>query len=184
MSVVTLVEPARADPSLKETLSAAEQRFGAIPNFVKALANNPEICKPIVDFMLESLRPGQIDWGLRELLVLSMLRGTNTDYGVAHHERLARDLGVSPERIADVKADAWRQSPHFTDPERTLLEFVEQVAVDANDVGDDLWARLNAQWRTEQIVEVSMTVTTFLMIGKMGDALGVDDPVLFARAPR
>lgn len=183
MAVVQLIEPARADPSLKDTFAAAERKFGALPVLYKALANNPELCKAIAEFMMESLGPGKVDWGLRELLILRMLHGTRTDYGTAHHERLARELGVAAEKIADVRGGAWRTSSRFRDPERTLLEFVDRIAVDANDVGDELWARLNRDWRPEQIVEVSMVVTTFLMIGKMGDALGVSDPVLFARPP-
>lgn len=184
MAVVQFVEPADADPSLKGTLESAQRRFGAVPQLFKALANNPEICKPVAEFMLESLQAGRVDWGLRELLILRMLHGTQTEYGVAHHERIARELGVPAEKIADVASDAWRSTSPFTAAERTLLEFVDQIAVDANDVRDELWERLKAQWRADQIVEVSMAVTTFLMIGKMGDALGVSDPVLFTKPPK
>ncbi len=184
MAVVQLIEPAQADPSLKPTLEAAERRFGAVPELFKALANNPELCKPIAEFMVESLGPGRVDWALRELLVLRMLHVTETDYGVAHHERLARELGVDGDKIRDVAGDAWRTSPRFKASERTLLEFVDRIAADANDVGDELWIRLTADWRPDQIVEVSMAATTFLMIGKVGDAIGVRDPVLFAKPPR
>ncbi len=183
MAVVQLVEPAQADASLRETFAAAERKFGALPVLYRALANNPELCKAIAEFMMESLGPGTVDWGLRELLILGMLHGTRTDYGTLHHERLAGDLGIAKEKIADVRGDAWKTSDRFSEAERTLLEFVDRIAVDANDVGDDLWSRLNRDWRPEQIVEVSMVVTTFLMIGKMGDALGVSDPVLFTRPP-
>lgn len=183
MAVVQLVEPGQADPSLRDTFAAAERKFGSLPVLYKALANNPEMCKAIAGFMMESLGPGKVEWGLRELLILRMLNGTRTDYGTAHHERLAGGLGIASDKIADVRGDAWKTSSRFSAAERTLLEFVDRIAVDANDVGDELWARLNSDWRPEQIVEVSMVVTTFLMIGKVGDALGVSDPVLFTRPP-
>lgn len=183
MAVVQLIDPAQADPSLKDTFAAAERKFGALPELYKALANNPELCRAIAAFMMESLGPGAVDWGLRELLILRMLHGTRTDYGIAHHERLARELGVAAEKVGDIGGDAWRTSSRFSPAERTLVEYVDQIAVDALDVGDSLWARLNRDWRPEQIVEVSMLVTTFLMIGKVGDALGVSDPVLFTRPP-
>lgn len=183
MAVVRLVEPTQADPSLKDTFAAAERQFGALPVLFKALANNPELCKAIAEFMMASLGPGRVDWGLRELLSLRILHGTRTDYGVAHHERLARDLGVAAEKIADVRSDAWRTSARFNEAERTLLQFVDQIAIDATDVRDELWIRLDRDWRPDQIVETSMAVTTFLMIGKVGDALGVSDPVLFVRPP-
>lgn len=183
MAVVKLIEADRADASLRKSLAAAEKHFGKIPNLMKALANNPGLCRPLVDFMVEALRPGRVDLPLKVVLILKTLRASKGYYGIAHFERLADELGLSAAKIGDLSDGLWRTSGAFTDGERALLELVEQVAFDANDVSDDLWKRLRAHWNAGQLLEINAVITAFLMIGKIGDALGVSDPVLFTSPP-
>lgn len=182
MPAVTLVERQDADASLQDVFAAAEAHFGQVPNLVKALASNPEMCRSITEFLLQILAPGRLDWPLKELLILKTLRATKSHYGYGAHERLALELGVSAEKIGDLANSLWCESPHFEQGERALLELVEQVARDANDVGDELWQRLRAHWDHGQLLEANALITSFIMIGRVGDALGVADPVLFTRA--
>lgn len=179
MPAVRLVEKDQADPSLKDVLEAAEDHFGHIPNLVKALTSNPGMCRAITNFLIEALGPGRIDEGFKELLILKTLRSIKSYYGYGAHERRALDVGVPAEKIGDLANSLWRTSPHFTEAERVLLEFVEQVARDANDVSDELWDRLRSHWDSGQLLEANAVITTFIMVGRVGDALGVSDPVLF-----
>ena len=48
-----------------------------------------------------------------------------------------------------------------------------QIGEDANRVPKALWDRLHAHWTEPQIVEATFTITTYIMISKFGDALGV-----------
>jgi len=181
MPAVQLLEEAKADSSLQDVFEAAQRHFGQVPNLVKALANNPTFGRSITNFLIQALSPGRIDWGLKELVILKTLRAIKSHYGYGAHERLARDLGVPDEKIGDLANSLWRTSPRFTDRERVLFEFVEQVAQDANAVGDELWQRLRHHWEAGQLLEINAVITTFIMIGRVGDALGVADPVLFTR---
>ncbi len=181
MPGVRLVERAQADAALGDVFDAAEQHFGHVPNLVKALANNPTMCRSITNFLIQALGPGRVDWGLKELLILKTLRSIKSFYGYGAHERLAIQLGVPAEKIGDLANSLWRTSPRFTEGERVLLEFVEQVAKDANDVSNELWERLRRHWDAGQLLEINAVITTFIMVGRVGDALGVSDPVLFTR---
>jgi alkylhydroperoxidase family enzyme len=181
MPAVQLVAASEADPALKEVLDGAEAHFGHVPNLVKALATNPTMCRVITEFMIQALSPGRIDWALKELLILKTLRSVKSYYGYGAHERLCVELGVPPEKIGDLANSLWRTSAHFSDAERVLIEFIEQVARDANDVSDELWERLRAHWNPGQLLEANAVITTFIMIGRVGDALGISDPVLFTR---
>ena len=181
MPAVALLERANADSSLQDVFDATEKHFGQVPNLVKALANNPALGRSITNFLIQALGPGRIDWGLKELIILKTLRAIKSHYGFGAHERLARELGVSEEKIGDLANSLWRTSPHFTEGERALFEFVEQVVRDANDVSDELWERLRRHWNAGQLLEINAVITTFIMIGRVGDALGVADPVLFTK---
>ncbi len=181
MAAVELLEKTKADASAQDVFEAAERHFGQVPNLVKALANNPMLCRSITNFLIQALGPGRIDWGLKELVILKTLRAVKSHYGYGAHERLARELGVPDEEMGDLANSLWRTSPRFTDRERVVFEFVEQVARDANDVSDELWQRLRSHWDAGQLLEINAVITTFIMIGRVGDALGVADPVLFTR---
>ncbi len=182
MPAVELLEKTKADSSLQDVFEAVERHFGQVPNLVKALANNPTLGRSITNFLIQALGPGRIDWGLKELVILKTLRAVKSHYGYGAHERLAHELGVPDEKIGDLANSLWRTSARFTDRERVLFEFVEQVARDANDVSDELWQRLRNHWDAGQLLEINAVITTFIMIGRVGDALGVADPVLFTKS--
>ena len=180
MATVKLVGRDQADASLRGIFDAAEAHFGLVPNLVRALASNAEMCRSVTEFLMQSLGPGRLDWGLKELLILKTLRATKSYYGYGAHERLAAELGVPAEKIGDLANSLWRHSQHFSERERVLLELAEQVARDANDVSDELWERLRSHWDAGKLLEANAIITTFIMIGRVGDALGVADPVLFS----
>jgi len=181
MTAVHLLEKQTAEPALADVFEAAERHFGQVPNLVKALANNPTLCRSITEFMITGLRPGRVDWAFKELLILKTLRAMKSHYSYGAHERLAIELGVPVEKIGDLANSLWRISHQFTEAERVMLEFVEQVARDANDVKDELWLRMKEHWDNGQILEMNAVVTTFIQIGRIGDTLGICDPVLFTK---
>lgn len=182
MPAVDLLNKADADASLNDIFDKSEKYFGQVPNLVKAMAHNPAMCSSITDFMLQSIGPGRIDWAFKELIILKTLRAFKSFYSFGAHERIALDLGVSPEKIGDLANSLWENSSSFSEAEKTVLELVEQIAEDANDVSDDLWERLRSHWENGQLLEITSVITTFVTIGRMGDSLGVSDPVLFSKA--
>lgn len=181
MPAAQILERDEIDPSLSETLDRAEDHFGHLPNLTKALANNPAMCRSITDFLVQSMGPGRIDWGFKELIVLKTLRSLKSFYSYGAHERLALELGVPVEKIGDVANSLWRTSPYYTEAEKAVFELVEQIGRDANDVSDELWEKLRAHWEDGQLLEINAVITTFIMVGRLGDALGVSDPVLFTK---
>lgn len=166
-----------------ETFAVAERHFGHVPNLVKVMASNPTMCKSVTEFFVQALQDGRVDWAFKELVILKTLRAIKAYYSYGAHERLALELGNSPERIGDVANSLWQVSPHYTDAERSVFKLVEQIGVDANDVPDELWAELRQSWDDGQLIELNALITTFVMVGRLGDALGVSDPHLFTRLP-
>ncbi len=94
------------------------------------------------------------------------------------------EIYVDAATIGDLANSPWQLSDRFDDGQRAVFALVEQLAVDANDFSDALWGRLRSHWDHGQLLELTAVITTFVMIGRVGDALGVADPVLFSRPPR
>jgi alkylhydroperoxidase family enzyme len=82
-------------------------------------------------------------------------------------------LGIADQKVADLDGDKYHTSPHFTEGERALLDLTVQIGEDANRVPKELWERLHDNWTEPQIVEAVFTITTYIMVSKFGDALGV-----------
>lgn len=171
----------RPTTEIEAVYREAEDFFGHVPNFVKVLGTNPAFCSSITAFVMQALRDGRVSWAFKELVILKTLRATGAYYSYGAHEKLAADLGNSPERIGDTNNSLWRTSPHFTDAERAVFALVEQIAEDANAVGDEIWDPLLKHWDNGQLLELNAVITTFLNIGRMFDTLGVSDPVLFSK---
>ncbi len=182
MPAVQLLERDQTDAGVQDVLQSAQWHFGHVPNLVKALANNPTLCRSITGFLIQALGPGRVDLGLKELVILKTLRAAKSYYGYGAHERRAVELGVAVEKVGDLANSLWQTSPRYTDGERVLFELVEQVARDANDVSDALWERLRTYWDDGQLLEINAVITAFIMVGRLGDTLGISDPVLFTPA--
>jgi len=179
MPATEIVETPTED--LEETFQLAADHFGHVPNLVKVLATNPTLCKSITEFFAQALKDGRVSWSFKELVILKTLRAVGSHYSYGAHEKLASQLGNSDQRIGDLANSIWRNSPEYTDGERHVFELVDQIAEDANDVSDALWTRLKACWDHGQLLELTAVITTIVMIGRVGDTLGISDPVLFTR---
>ena len=179
MAATALLEtPSR---EVANTYRLAESYFGHVPNFVKVLGTNPAFCNSITEFVIEALGEGRVSWAFKELVIMKTLRASGSYYGYGAHEKLAAELGNSPERMGDINNSLWRTSEHFTDGEKAVFELIEQMVEDANDVGDAIWEPLLEHWDNGQLLELNAVITTFLNLGRMFDTLGVSDPVLFSK---
>lgn len=179
MPATAVIETSTSD--IAEIYRDAADHFGHVPNFVQVLGTNPAFCRSITDLTIELLQEGRVGWAFKELVILKTLRATGVYYSYGAHERLAVELGNSAHRIGDLNNSLWQDSPHFEPAERAVFALIEQIAQDANDVGDEIWEPLHAGWDEGQLLELTAVITTFVNLGRMFDTLGVSDPVLFTR---
>lgn len=181
MPATAVLERSQTDPKLSSVLDEAEAYFGHVPNLVRVMSSNPAMCRTVTEFLMQALGPGRLTWGFKELIILKTLRSIGSYYSYGAHERLAAELGVSTDKIGDVANSLWQTSEQYGPAERAVFALVEQIAEDANAVPDALWNELRSHWKNGQLLEANAVITTYVMIGRVGDALGVSDPVLFQR---
>ena len=172
----------QAPEGLENIYQQANDFFGHVPNLVKALGSNKNMCTSITEFLIQSLGQGRVDWAFKELVILKTLRVMKSHYGYGAHEKIAVDLGVSEEKLGDLSNSLWKTSPHYTEGEKLIFELIDQIGIDANAVSKELWEQLRQHWNDGQLVELNGVITTFIMIGRVGDTLGVSDPILFSKA--
>ena len=176
---VSYVEREGASPETLEFYDKAEDRFKALLNIFKVFGHHPEYGNAFTDLIMAILKDGEIDWLTKELLILKATQGNDCQYCVIQHERLCDMLGMPAEKVADIDGVKYRTSPHFTEGEVALLDFCIQIGEDANRVPKELWDRLHKHWTEPQIVDACFVITTYIMVSKFGDALGVELEPMF-----
>lgn len=180
MARVPYVEPEHASPLAKSMYDKVQGRFQMQLNIGKVMGHAPELMAPFMDFIMEILKDGKVDWPTKELLILRATRLNECHYCVVQHETLSKRLGIREEKIADLSGEKYKTSPHFSEAEKAIIELTDQVWRDANRVSDALWARVRAHYNDGQIIEILATITTYLMVSKFGDALQVELEPVFA----
>ena len=176
---VSYVEREGAGPETLAFYDKAEDRFKALLNIFKVFGHHPEYGNAFTDLIMAILKDGEIDWLTKELLILKATQGNDCQYCVIQHERLCDMLGMPAEKVADIDGVKYRTSPHFTEGEVALLDFCIQIGEDANRVPKELWDRLHKHWTEPQIVDACFVITTYIMVSKFGDALGVELEPMF-----
>lgn len=176
---VSYVERDQADAQTLAFYDRAEERFQALLNIFKVFGHHPEYGTVFTDLVMAILKDGELDWLTKELLILKATQRNNCQYCVVQHERVSDMLGMEEAKIAAVDGDKYKTSELFTEGERALLDYTVQIGEDANRVSKELWDRLHAHWTDPQIVEATFVITTYIMVSKFGDALGVELEAMF-----
>jgi alkylhydroperoxidase family enzyme len=79
---------------------------------------------------------------------------------------------VEPE-FADAVAE-WRTSDALDDRARLAAEYAERYAVDHHSLDDEFWNRMTGHYSQLEIVELSMSIGSWLAFGRLNRVLGLD----------
>ena len=88
--------------------------------------------------------------------------------------RNGAEAGVDEGFYAEV-AD-WRSSTALSERELLAAEFAWRFALDHQAMDDDLWARLRAAFRDDELADLTMCCATFLGLGRALAVMGVPAP--------
>ncbi len=176
---ISYVERDQANDETLAFYDKSEERFQALLNIFKVFGHQPEYGTVFTDLIMAVLKDGVIDWKTKELMILKATQRNQCQYCVVQHERVSNMLGIADEKIADLDGDKYKDSPHFSDGEKALLDLTVQIGEDANRVPKALWDRLHAHWTEPQIVDAVFVITIYIAVSKFGDALGVQLESMF-----
>ncbi|GAD86199.1 carboxymuconolactone decarboxylase family protein [Nocardia asteroides] len=79
---------------------------------------------------------------------------------------------VEPE-FADAVTN-WRTTELFDDRARLAAEYAERYATDHHSLDDEFWARMFEHYSQTEVVELSMSIGSWLAFGRLNRVLGLD----------
>ncbi len=87
--------------------------------------------------------------------------------------RTERD-GAKVEDGFDQAVTDWRTTGAFDDRTRLAAEYAERYALDHHSLDDEFWARMSEHYSQREIVELSMSIGSWLAFGRLNHVLGLD----------
>ncbi|MBQ0851511.1 carboxymuconolactone decarboxylase family protein [Streptomyces sp. NPDC057621] len=87
--------------------------------------------------------------------------------------RTERDGVKVEEEFADAVAK-WRTTDAFDERTRLAAEYAERYALDHHGLDEEFWDRMTAHYDQAQIVELTMSLGSWLAFGRLNRVLGLD----------
>jgi len=91
------------------------------------------------------------------------------------------EAGASMEKIAELAQ--YKSSPMFTAAEKVALEFADGASATPHDVSDELFARVQAHYGSEQIVELAYIIATENLSSRFNRSFRVEPQGFFCMLP-
>ncbi len=161
MARISLLEKDQAADSFQEVYQRSEDRGAPVLNFVKLLANCPQMGTEYLRFAGSVVRGENVSMKLRELATLRVGNLAGADYEFLHHTPLGLRAGLTREQIDEI--GGWEESSRFDEQERLVLRFTDGVARD-NNVSDDTFAAMRGVFSQHDVMELALVISYFVML--------------------
>ncbi|MEU7418135.1 carboxymuconolactone decarboxylase family protein [Streptomyces antibioticus] len=87
--------------------------------------------------------------------------------------RTERDGLKVEEEFAGAVAE-WRTTDAFDERTRLAAEYAERYALDHHNLDEEFWDRMSARYSQSEIVELTMSLGSWLAFGRLNRVLGLD----------
>ena len=135
-----------------------------------ALAQVPELLEVTAPFLGCVLGPSCIDMRTKEIVILRTSARASCRYCVEAHTVVARDAGLSVREVRALRGEIPAPSP-FTDRRELAAIAWCDALVATGSVDTDVKYQLTAAFADHEVVELTLVVTTTLLLNRFCTAL-------------
>lgn len=167
MSRVTIVDPTSARAEAAPLLDAARARSGAVPNFVRVLANAPAALEGFLGLYAIAGK-GALDAWTRERIALALAERNGCQYCVSAHAALAAGAG-----LGDAESQAARHGTSSGTKAAVAVGFARALVDSMGEVSKAEWDAARGALTEEEAIEVIAHVALNLFTNILGKATQV-----------
>ena len=165
--------PPTTTPELSEDFAIFERILGFIPNSLLTMQRVPGMVKGFGVLTQSVMDPGgTVDLGFMRLVAHFASRAAGCQYCEAHSLVAAGIHGISQDKLDAVWE--YRDSPLYSEAERTALDFALAAGSVPNAVDANLMERMRAHWSEEQIVQILGAVCLYGFLNRWNDSMATD----------
>ena len=176
---VARIAPVKFDEATPEQAALFEQwrkiRGSDPTNALLTVAHAPEFLEPLHSLfalLTTDEREGRIGVRLRALISMRVPRLNQCRYCSTHQTVRRTTAGFSDEEIDALYGDP-QSADCFTDQEKLVLRYVDEVTRDC-EPALNTWAAMSQQFRSDQLVEITMLIGLWCMWNRIVDSFKVD----------
>jgi AhpD family alkylhydroperoxidase len=158
-------------PVARIAYAVSRRRYGHVLGPFAQHAHNPTILSGYLGFELQLERADRIDNRLEELAASRAATMTGCPFCIDIASAILAKVGFTGEQLREL-AD-WRSSLVFSEDERLVLEYAEEMTVTPVEVSDELFDRLRARFDEAAIVELTAAIAFENYRGRFNHALGI-----------
>ena len=140
-------------------------------NLLRMLAGSPSMLIPLTRLFSSYLNNGVLDAALRETAILRVGHLCNSEYEIAHHKRVAKLIGMDPEKVAALSPQAPQSA--FSDKERMILKFVDEQVLDGG-ASAETFAAAAEQLSVAELIELSAVIGVYTMVSQICASFGIE----------
>ncbi len=169
---MTRIDPLPRDQAenFEIVFQVTEAVMGFVPNSMLVMARDPDLLAAFSQLAaIILIRPGQIDPGLKALIMYVASRTAGCQYCAAHTGNLAALYRVSAAKVE--QALQFETSPEFSDAERAALRFTQASGQMPNAVRDVHFQELRRHFNEDQIMEMVSTLALMAFLNRWNETL-------------
>lgn len=174
MARIKMVQKEQAPPEVKEVYDKIEENGARVLNLYRVLAHSPHVLRNFLRLGSSLIARTELPPNLRELAILRIARLAGSDYEWAQHYPIALEAGVTQEQAEAISH--WSDSTSFSDKERALLQYTDEVARNI-EVKDETFTALRQHLNEQRIVELTLSIGYWGMVARLLVSLQVDTDI-------
>lgn len=171
MARVSIPSKDQVSDKLKDVFQSMERRGVQVLNIFKVMAHCPRVGREFLRLGNAILFNGSLPPKLRELAILRVGDLAEAIYEWTQHVPIGLMAGLTEEQIKTMHQ--WKESPLFSDQERAVLKYTDEVAQNIR-VSEETFKAVRDFLTEEQVVELTTTIGYYGMVSRILEALEIE----------
>ncbi len=161
------------DPDVLELSRFFHETLGFVPRSVLTMQRRPAIARAFIGLNRAVMaNEGRVTSEQKRLIGLVASTAAGCRYCQAHTALAASRYGATAARLRDIWQ--FRDSPLFSEAERSAFEFALVAASVPNAVTPEIAARLHAHWDEGEVVEILAVISLFGFLNRWNDSMSTE----------
>ncbi len=141
-------------------------------NISRMLAGSPCVFQPLTRVFNAYLNDGLMTDEMREIVILRVGYLRDSEYEVVNHLRVARLIGMTPERVAALRPG--QDQVPFTSEERDVLRFVDEV-VGEGGASQEAFDAVAAFMSPPEMIELTVVIGVYTLVAQFCATFDIED---------
>lgn len=172
MARIDALSPTTRRPLIRLSFAMARRRFGGrVPEPMRVAARHRHIYRSYVGMEMGLDQASKVDDRLKELAAVKAAAMAGCEFCIDIGSWFGRAHGVTEAQLLDLPH--YRESPHFDELERLVLDLAVGMTRTPVDVSDGLIAALREHLSDEQVIELCASIAVEQYRARFNWALGI-----------